>query len=202
MSNLIVVCPESDRVEQLMSGFWLRIFLTGTVASRSSVQCLLGSDVTREAITGALAKDTGLLYFGHGFADRLGEATSLVDAENVESAAGGLIVAFACYSALELGPEAIRRKAEAYLGFDDLLAVYEAPSRAIAPGVVALLDCLAEGGSVDAAYETLVQTLAEVVDEHAFGARRSHPDAPTILLTARLMQRALVVSGNGSYSLT
>ena len=201
MSNLVVICPESDRVEQLMSGAWAQVFLGGAAATQSAVQCLLGSEVTRTAITEVLVRDTGLLYFGHGFADRLG-ATSLVDAENVDSVAGGLIVAFACYSALELGPEAIRRKVQAYVGFDDLLAVYEAPSRSIAPGVIASLDRLAEGGSVAEACETLVQALDEVVDEYAYGAGRRHPDSPNIFLTALLMKRTLAICGDDSYSLS
>lgn len=184
-----------------MSEAWAREYLGGEVASRSQIHCLRGDEVTRQAISDVLEQDICLLYFGHGSVDRLGETDALVDAENVDASAGGLIVAFACYSAQELGPEAVRRKVEAYVGFDDLLAVYSSPLRAIGPGVIELLDCLTDGGSVNEACEHLAQWLAGVVEEYAYGAQRRHPDAPTVFLTARLMQRSLLICGDGSYSL-
>jgi hypothetical protein len=202
MTSFLVICPESDSIEQIMSRTWAQAFCQGATGRAASITDLSGTAATRAAIAGALTANVALMYFGHGQADRLGDPIALIDNRNVSSAAGALIIAFACYSAQKLGPDAIQQQVEAYLGFDDLLGVYPPPANAVATGIVAALDHLALGGTVQEAYRMLCGALDDVVDDHVNGAQRSHPDAPLVLLTARLMRRSLTLCGNQSCSLT
>ncbi len=80
--------------------------------------------IDRQAVDQALKTGQVVLYFCHGERDSLGQGPVLIDSSNVGDVAGGIILAFACHSAKELGPTAIQNGINAYLGFDDWLFVY------------------------------------------------------------------------------
>lgn len=200
MTSVVLICPETDQVEQIMAAAWADGFQLQAPPA-ASITSLRGAAATHSGVSGAMATGTGLFFFGHGKTDCLGDPTVVIDAANVGGAAGALIVAFACFSALDLGPESIRQQIETYIGFDDLLPVYGPPANAVTDAVVDALSHLASGGTATDAYNRLEKGLAHVVQEHIYGPSRRDPNAPLIFTTARLMQRSLTICGNGSYTL-
>jgi hypothetical protein len=110
---VLVIRPETDAVEQILSA----------VASHA-ITMTPRPDVSN-------SPPPHILYFGHGRRDRLGDPTALIDAGNLPNLNGAVVLAMACSSSDQLGPDAVAAGARAWIGFTRPIVVPLRPGPAV-----------------------------------------------------------------------
>jgi hypothetical protein len=203
MSDIAVVRPERDIVEDTLSD-WAELVLAGVSgAGRVPANDLKGSSVTQSAVEILLKNNDVTIYFGHGDRDRLGSSTScLIDAGNISEAAGRVVIAIACKAASDLGPDAVSsgNRVRAFLGFDDVLVVYlRKPSLFGRAVESAIIPFLLSGSSIADAHSTLVKEFQAVETCYRDPKRggRDH-DANIIWMAAHINWRGTQLLGDRS----
>jgi hypothetical protein len=173
--------------------------------TRLSVQDLTAGEVSREGVETELAEHPRhLFWFGHGRVDALtANNMPIVDDENVSELGGGAVVAIACYSALNLGPEAVTHPGVvSYLGFDDEFGIPTSAPLPMARAIIEGLRCFYEGDhqigcAVDQLDELLDQARLEYKDNgSAWGLSES--DAMKAWLWAKSNRFSLRLFGSPS----
>ena len=208
MPKVAVIRPDTlgDAVEAEMA-LWPDAMMAGPGAQvgihfsdvRGAAQC------TASNASAAMQSTDATLYFGHGTPSALGTPT-VVDTANVSTAAGKLLLAFACEAALTLGPDAHVKRVTAFLGFADIVAVVTnlpaGQSNPISDAVDHALTLFVQGGTVDNVRYLLIRELKQVeADYNPKGPLSYLPGASTIWLAAHVNWRGLTVLGNGSAKL-
>lgn len=83
-------------------------------------------DAPRPEVEQALQGMRIVAFFGHGTESTLGRP-EVIDTQNIHLATG-IVIAVACRSSQQLGPASVANGAAAYVGFDDDISVYSAPT--------------------------------------------------------------------------
>ena len=131
---VLVIRPGTDVVEQVLSAVALQAL---TMTPRPDVVCLQRPLVTRAIVDQTIASTVSnsppphILYFGHGTRDRLGDPTALIDAGNLPNLSGAVVLAMACSSSDQLGPDAVAAGARAWIGFTRPIIVPLRPGPAV-----------------------------------------------------------------------
>ncbi len=127
-------------------------------------------------------------FFGHGNRDTLGQP-ALIDRANINRATG-IVVAVACWSALELGPTAKAMGVESYVGFTDEIHVVESEviDRLVCEGFEGLLS----GEESPQAFEEKFKAACEAVQLKYLRISRDD-DAHAIGAAAQIFKMALKV---------
>lgn len=141
MTDVLVVRPADDS-SAIQVAAWGQAVRQKLVAS--AVVDLTGSQVDRAGVDRELAAHPRhLFWFGHGIDDALtAGGAAMVDDANVGHLGGGVVVAIACYAAVDLGGQATAyNTVRAFLGFDDEFGF---PATAPLPMAQAVLNGLDE----------------------------------------------------------
>ena len=164
---------------------------------------LVGSIATRPAVDASLGGCDVFLFFGHGTKGRLqGSGTDLVDALNVGSLSGTVVVAIACWSAVKLGPDAISAGAKAYLGFDDLVAFLPSdPDDEFGDSFTAGIRSMLTGADAASALGDMRKRLDLAFDFYRKGAGAGRTDSVIGWLCANWDKSRLTLLGNGAATL-
>jgi hypothetical protein len=195
MRRVVVVRPQTDGIERIMSSEWAEPIRNRLEVAPDVDLADLSHGVSREHVEGTVRAGDGFMFFGHGTPDTLGRTPALLDVANLDRLSDGIIVAFACESAIRLGPAAIAAGVQGYLGFDDYLLIYPAPAHAVSSAVFDSLDRFAQGRDLSEVRDSLAGALDRIFDDYAFKSRRFDLDAGIILACTRLMRRSLCAFG-------
>ena len=170
---------------------------TGADATR-----LEGPLVTRGSIEQSARDHDLVLYAGHGEWGQLycTEQTpeSLLDAQNVWCLRGRTVVAFACRSGRDLGPQAVDHGADGYLGFTDDL-VWPMNARALPAFSLAMskgVSVLVNGGSLGQMRDVLTDEHLAIYEHYWRGPGRSAQDSHVYAMFAEHFAFRLVVHGD------
>jgi hypothetical protein len=204
MTSIVVIRPEDQQVARDASRVADRLVLAVANSSHDSLE-LRGhrTQITRAQIEASIPGANLVLYVGHGEADALVGLTRLIDSSNIGLAAGSLFVAIACHSAARLGPQAILRGVEAYLGWETWLtlltpSVYGDPfGQAFERALMELFQEI----SIGKAARYLSLELNKVVDFYRSGPGAADPNAVFGAAFAYWDANHIVVRGDGSASL-
>jgi len=203
MSDIGVIRPEGDNVENALSA-WAGLVLAGVWGARHvSVHDLKGSSVTQSAVEILMKKSDVTMYFGHGDQDRLGSPQKcLVDSANIFEAAGRVVIAIACKAASNLGPDAVssNNTVRAFLGFDDVLTVYlpwpslfgHVMEKAIIPFLLSRFSIADVRSMLISGFQMIENTYC---DPNLGG---KHPDANIIWMAAHINWRGIKLLGDTS----
>jgi hypothetical protein len=159
---VLLIRPEADAVEQVLSGVASHALLA---APRSDVVSLqppppsATPPITRQPLTratvdravSAASRPVNLIYFGHALRDRLGDPTTLVDVATLPYLKDSLVLALACSSSDQLGPDAVAAGVRAWIGFTRPIVVPLMPGMApnLAPFNIAAVTTLGGGPASD-----------------------------------------------------
>jgi hypothetical protein len=200
VKELVLVRPETDDIETLVSQAWAQPFVDRHTPSLSHrILDLRGGDVSRVAVEGHFSDTRVVIYFGHSTASTVGEmgrdSEVYIDSSNVGLAAGCALIVFGCWSGLRLGPVAVKNGVETYVGLDDVLYADSDFAALVAPLIDTALDELVRGASVS----DIHRTLREEVDRLSIAVEsneelyRSYRQRAAIYMALRLMYRALCI---------
>ncbi len=200
MADVTVVRPESDQVENALSG-WAGLVLTAVSgAIHVSVTDIRGSTVTRVAVENKLGNSDATIFFGHGGPDRLGNP-AVIDSANVSKASNRVLISIACSAAAILGRDAVSSHGvKASLGFDDILvSILTRPS--VFGDIVeqAITPFLLSGASVDDMKYALIMGFQRVESIHRAITTQ---DAAIIWMAARINWRGIVSLGDNSATIS
>lgn len=125
--QILLTSPEYDILTRYLRS-WSHRMMNGVNGADFSV--LDRNNVTRDRFEGILQKKdfNVVILNGHGGTDRLaGDNDSIIlDRDNVELTKGKKVHALSCKTAQELGPLAIQKGADSYIGYDeDFILVYD-----------------------------------------------------------------------------
>ena len=196
MTDVIVIRPMSDAVEGTLS-LWADLLLppgTGRPGVRV-VQDLAGPAATPATALAACGAAAVLLFFGHGTERTLGIPT-LLDVGSFSTASGQVVIAIACLSGAELGPQAVARNGvAAYLGFSEPLFVYNAHPALFGFQLAYRISDYLTGMSTLAQTKDHVEQDFKAIEQlYHFGAPAGHPDALMIWMGARMNWRGLALA--------
>jgi hypothetical protein len=156
-----------DKVKELFSKKYKTEFLPGPLATRPSFNYVLEKDGEIETV----------IYGGHGTEDMLvGEdiITGMLSKDRLpENLRNKIVVAIpACLSAIDLGPEAIRRGAKAYAGAKDVMyAAYDDEERRYfsddwVGSHLLLYQTLLDGGTIGEAVKRYQERCRELAEHY------------------------------------
>jgi hypothetical protein len=143
---------------------------------------------TRQEVEAQLTGAEMVLFFGHGSDTALG-SPAIIDKTNIHLATG-IVVAVACWSANQLGPEARSTGAEAFVGFCDEIHIVDSDviDRLIRDG----FDALSTGTESPAEFEQRFRAACGEVQRKYLGVKRD-TDAHVIGAAAQTLKLALRV---------
>jgi hypothetical protein len=153
----------------------------------------------RKKITAALTASAHLiLYFGHGDSDRWktgGQAT--VDKANANILGPRAVVAVACKSGTQLGPDAVTAGVDTYLGFTSKVGVIplHRGRDQLGEAIVNGLKVLGANQSMQAAKDELVRQLDALSLAFDTGRLRNHPHATFGYFVSAAMRDHVVLHG-------
>jgi hypothetical protein len=203
MADFTLVRPANDAVALELSGWCVNkkasVLSNGHVIAND----LHASAATRSAVTSALSGSRCVLFFGHGKdAELLGSGGALVDAANIGSASGAIVVAIACLSSKVLGPNAVHAGVDGYLGFSERLVwVSRDPDGQFEPTVTAGIDELLSGNNLGDAEAAMQRELNSVVQFYLNGAGQSPPNRALGWLSAFWDAQHVRLDGNAGATL-
>jgi hypothetical protein len=181
------ITTDTDSTDGFMSERWAQPVLeNANPESGSDLEHL--HNPTRADVEPRLEQTHGVIYFGHGTVDTIGEP-ALVDLANV-SRASGTILAVACRSAASLGEAAIAADADTYVGFVDDLPVIDAAE--IDSLMHERLTALVLGDESCAHFEERFRAECQRIQDKHYGRGRD-PASFTIAQTAQILKHTLRV---------
>ena len=113
---VLLIRPEVDAVEQVLSGVAAYALSQAPVTAAQSLTRPLTRATVDQAIT-AGTSPVHILYFGHARRTQLGDPATLVDQASFPNLQGSVVLALACSASDQLGPDAVRNGARAWIGF-------------------------------------------------------------------------------------
>jgi hypothetical protein len=145
-----------------------------------------------------------VLYFGHGATDAwLTDGAKTLDPSNVGTVAPQALVSIACLTGRDLGPEAVRAGATAWLGFTIMVPVVD-PHKNVDPIGEAIVQGLAEFGrgacfaDVCLALQTAFDALSRRC-QGATGVYGGHPGRWLSYYGALALRQSTTVEGAGDH---
>jgi hypothetical protein len=152
--TVIFVSPATDPTERALQGVALAAHAAAPAGLQTST--LSGGSASRAAVDAAI-QGADVVYYGHGYRDRLGDQVALIDAHNIGNCQGRIVVGMACSSLAGLGQTAIALGVAAYLGFTRPVVVPLAGGPwSIGPWSSAATSLLAGGAVRDALDQTQI----------------------------------------------
>jgi hypothetical protein len=118
----LFITTRTDNVDGYMSQRWAQPLLD-SANEHTGIDLEILNDPAREEIDRHLPSAEGLIYFGHGTPQAIGEP-ALVDNSNITQASG-TIIAVACRTASVLGLAAVDAGIDTYVGFSDDIPVID-----------------------------------------------------------------------------
>jgi hypothetical protein len=203
MSDLSLVRPSNDPAAAELSD-WAASLIPDITASSHKYTDRKGAGATRTAVETELTKSRATLFFGHGLKSRLqGYSSDVVDVANIGKAAGNIVIAIACWSAVTLGPASISSGIDAYLGFDEALVwITRDPDRQFGPAATSgPRDMITTGSDIAACAARLQQQFDAVFQYYRTGAGASGRDAVLGWLAGTWNKAHVVKHGSGSATL-
>lgn len=125
---VLLIRPEADAVEQVLSGVASHALSVAPVPGAQSLQPApppatpptARQPLTRATVDQAITAanpPVHILYFGHAQRRQLGDPAVLIDRATFPNLKGSLVLALACSSSDQLGPDAVANGARAWIGF-------------------------------------------------------------------------------------
>jgi hypothetical protein len=201
MATILLVRPANDPVAIELSN-WAATLSKSSLPVAITVD-LASAAATRAAVDAELPKHELLVFFGHGTPNRLlGASVDLVDSMNVGLVANFSILAVACSSADSLGPIALSKRVQTYLGFKKRLVwITGDPDFKFGPAFCSGPEEMMNHNKMSDALQKMKDELQSVFDFYYSGPGRTSPNGPIGFLTASWDRQHLDLLGNLSYRL-
>jgi hypothetical protein len=181
---VLLIRPEADAVEQALSSVALyalsaapRSGVVSLQPSPSTTPPIVRQPLTRatvDQVISAATRPVHLLYFGHARRDSLGDPTTLVDVATLPYLNNSFVLALACSSSDQLGPNAVGAGVRTWIGFTRPIIVPLRPWMAanLAPFNVAAITALNGGPASEVVKQTrdTFESLADDILNSASGA--------------------------------
>jgi len=198
MADFCAIRPANDTETVELASWCALVFPAIRSSGHSLVKDLYATRATRRAAGTAMTGMRCVLFFGHGTDTELlgAQDKALVDSLNIGNASGAIVIAIACSSGTALGPLAIQKGVESYLGFDGLFVwLSRDPDGVFQPAITDGIERLITGGDIDDVRQLIYDGLEAVIDYYQNGAGSGTTNSTNGWLTAFWSQRHLVLHG-------
>lgn len=199
MADLCTIRPANDSTASQLSDLCKPVLLSVKQTSHVIAHDLFNTSATRQAVTQAIAGMRCVIFFGHGTVGELIAARNspLIDSQNIGQAGNAIVIAIACSSSNQLGPDATAQGIESYLGFtDSFMWIPHDPYGLFSRAVVGAINKLLLGGSIDEVRRRLEDGFFYALEFFKTGDGRGRTNSTSGFLAAYWNQQHLDLKGN------